>query len=537
MLEPAGTGRVVNVESIPRGSFLTANRSVGSTSLSVDDPYQFGPITGVVRLTRLSTGATEDVVYSAVNYSTGVITLVSGLVNAYEKDDPVLLTSPDVVNKYAWVRTQDATSIGSDQGGTVQALIPLHLYALLPDGTRDEVNNRGEMISLAWDNGLLIVTNVIGAIPDYDAGYIDPDTIPPEFLGDGDVPPDPGAAPIVNRQVGFNIIDMRSYARPTDWASMLVEYAESSTSGVTGFGVWTELQAQGQLTVHGNLDYAKWYKYRFKALDMEGKISGYSPETSPGVKPRKAGEGGIADIAAGTITADLLSAVITLTSLLIAGNPSGARVEIGDAAIPLVIKDSSGNVKARFVVASSTLEIAGTIRNALATSQPRVEMVDEGGNRGLIRGYASTRTLPGTISFGETVGLGNIRLLAPKDVGWSPGFWELTSTATYTHIRQLANEVIHVSDGIQAWAVAGLGIPGAKCTAGEEWDVSFEWMHGTFLENAPSGATVFGGGVATGVSSQIVNLTTNQRGGRLKMTVATTGTAMRVQSLIETTGL
>lgn len=191
--------------------------------------------------------------------------------------------------------------------------------------------------------------------------------------GDGAVPSTPTGI-IVNRQVGFFIVDMSSYARPVDWAFMLPEVRsrlQVALGGSGAWGGWTALGATSAKVAYGNLDYANEYQFRFRAADIEGNISDYDPAPTPGddstrpvLAPRRANEGGIVDIAAGTITSDLLVSDLILTSQITvaaSGSPSSyPQIRLGpDRGFEVWTAADSGAV-IRFPTDSSGIALHGS---------------------------------------------------------------------------------------------------------------------------------------------------------------------------------
>lgn len=101
------------------------------------------------------------------------------------------------------------------------------------------------------------------------------------------------------------------------------------------------------------------------------------------------------------------------------------RVKMGDNTYPFLFCAAADETNYRFRVdTSGNLEAVGTIRNDKSTVKPRVEMLNEDGNRGVFSGYSQRTERSGQITFGETASggamtSGNINLFAPKRTSWS----------------------------------------------------------------------------------------------------------------------
>ena len=156
-------------------------------------------------------------------------------------------------------------------------------------------------------------------------------------LGDGSVPTAPAAAPVVSRQVNANIIDMSAYTRPADFATFTVEVSENG-------GSFTTLVVTGSTAaIHSPLnDYTKTYSYRYSVQDHEDNEAGPSP-ASDAVLPRKAGEGGVNDIEAGSISADLLTSEFVLANrIFLQQEGSAQRIEL-DSLSGIILYPETGD--------------------------------------------------------------------------------------------------------------------------------------------------------------------------------------------------
>ena len=128
-------GRVTSVSSVVAGTQLSQNESASVTTLhvwSTDDMEERG---GFLTLTT-SDGVTSEVVeYLSVDDELLTVTLLAGTANAYSEDDSVQLY-PEVIERRAHVILDD-----SDDDEVVNARVPLHLYALMPEGVRQELDS------------------------------------------------------------------------------------------------------------------------------------------------------------------------------------------------------------------------------------------------------------------------------------------------------------------------------------------------------------------------------------------------------------
>lgn len=165
--------------------------------------------------------------------------------------------------------------------------------------------------------------------------------------------------------------------------------------------------------------------------------------------------------------------------------------------------------------------IIGTIRNDYADEQPRVELVNETGNRGLIRLFSATRATAGQISSGEGATSGNIRLLPTREAAYPERWVELYIDATQGVWRIKADE-IELQTGTQANGKLGQQVPNSVTTAGDTWGIGVQYAGVSRTINTPSSITIFAAESSNNVASTGAD-TISTRGFRFTM-VANTST-------------
>lgn len=263
------------------------------------------------------------------------------------------------------------------------------------------------------ENGeTMILDGPIGAVPVFDedlqvlpeagikiwANEEIAQTVQPIGLGDGAAPSVPGAAPVITQGPNMHLIDMRAYAKPDDWLAFVIEYSTN------GGGSWTSLGDSGSnVFVHSNLTLGTNYRYRFSVRDSEGNLTSPSPAsidyTARGV--------GTADLVLGSVTADILASIITISNTFQTAG-SGSRVMFDGSGIRLI--NSGGVTVADLNAATGIATLVGAVYKTNASGS-RVE-IDSNGLRFYDSGDAlkvelktsdSSATFAGAITSGSTI--------------------------------------------------------------------------------------------------------------------------------------
>lgn len=119
----------------PRGSSALAAQTIGDTTVTVEDTTDFAAVVDSTDADDANVG-TLDICgvqydYTAVDPSTGVITLATALTAAVDESDPVLVVVGGEV-------AQDWTAVvDPGEGDTIPVPLPYALRALLPEGHYD----------------------------------------------------------------------------------------------------------------------------------------------------------------------------------------------------------------------------------------------------------------------------------------------------------------------------------------------------------------------------------------------------------------
>lgn len=169
-------GVVDEVKTVNDGDFLTADLTIGTTVLPVDntDIFETETLTGTVQVNG------EVHAYTSVDPTNSTITLASGLVAAASLNDSVYVY-PLAPVKYAYV------TLTGGEGDSLSVRVPHYLtaYMSLVDGPREP--GQGESVTVDDVAGELVLIDVLGIPPVLDGSFLDPSTLPM---------PAPTAAPV-----------------------------------------------------------------------------------------------------------------------------------------------------------------------------------------------------------------------------------------------------------------------------------------------------------------------------------------------------
>lgn len=161
-------GLVVSVADRAAGSELVGAHALGVTELVVVDAYPFSEVGG-----ELLAPDESVLSYTGFDDDTSTIFLTAPTTAAYD-DGELVLASPLSTEKTAVVMLGDSDD-------SIDVRVPHHLDVLLVEGTRE--SDRQESISLAFDGDEWVIVDVIGRIPEPDAGYL-VGTVPDATLAD-----------------------------------------------------------------------------------------------------------------------------------------------------------------------------------------------------------------------------------------------------------------------------------------------------------------------------------------------------------------
>ncbi|MDF5756666.1 fibronectin type III domain-containing protein [Spongiactinospora sp. TRM90649] len=201
---------------------------------------------------------------------------------------------------------------------------------------------------------------------------------------DTDAPPVP-TAPVLATRLGVVHVEWDGMGAgaapmPTDFHRVVVEMQDPLAPGWSEIGY---LEAAGSIVVPG-LPYGQDREFSFTAIDRSGNASAQSVTATIATAPLVLGDAANSSIATGNlvanavtaskiaagaveashiaanaVTAAKLEAVLTLTTRLVAGNPSGARVELRDTG--LAAFDGGGMQTVSISSASGAVTIIGQL--------------------------------------------------------------------------------------------------------------------------------------------------------------------------------
>ena len=246
-------------------------------------------------------------------------------------------------------------------------------YALIRKGSYDADEMPVLPVEVLGDGFMQIVDGPAGTRPVFDEDgevlspnavvpLIEPviiETVTPIGLGDGEVPDTPGAAPVITQGPNMHIVDMRAYAKPTDWLAFVVEY--STNAG----GAWTSLGDVGSnVFAHTNLTLGTAYRYRYSVKDSEGNTGSVSASSSDYT-------------ARGVQTADIANLAITTTKI------ADDAIETPQIAANAVTTNEMAAGSVTAAILASVITISNTFQTA--GSNPRV-FIDSSGIRGVNSG-------------------------------------------------------------------------------------------------------------------------------------------------------
>jgi hypothetical protein len=299
---------------------------------------------------------------------------------------------------------------------------------------------------------------------------------------------------------------------PADFDHIAVHASTSSgftPSAATYAGTITKAGNGGMLPLIP-LPYQPHY-IQLTAVNTSGNASAPSAETA--ATPIKvdgpdleAGSVTAAAIQAGAVTAEKLEAILQLATRLVAGDPSGARVELNEDG--LRVYNTSSELVIRFDSADGSAAFTGTITGSTVTgglirtavTGPRITMNEGGENKILV--YDGTRSVAGLSAFG--LGL----------AGTNGALMLLDPNATFPAMRLTnaagTNEaVINVSENTAG--AADLGLNSGTFTGSGFTDMKWRTFFGNDfwvaerLRNSPP-LTYIGGRIYLGPDTATIGL-------------------------------
>lgn len=213
------------------GSELGADVSAGASTLTLVDPDEFDADGG-----NLTIGT--EVFSYFLDADTGVATLKTVLVNAYDEGEPVYVYPP-FTERLAMVRE-------AGSGEDLEARVPHGLYDKLATGTRDETNQ--ELVECELRGTELVVADVIGLEPSVDSSYLNTQHAEAAVDLAGVDPLTNSYQPIGGAQL--TVVPERSTLYLVSWTCVLEFYTSGFTINGNGFasllvnGVQTGIEAQ-----------------------------------------------------------------------------------------------------------------------------------------------------------------------------------------------------------------------------------------------------------------------------------------------------
>lgn len=300
-------GKIQNVSTRQIGSPLYGAHAAGVLELTVWDAFEFDEDGGLLQLedeTLAYTGWVED---ESDPTLPDTITLAAPTTVGHDEGVPVTVLPASTVKV--------ATVVIDEEGEALEpVVVPQALVPTLADGIRGD---NGETVTVEEVDGQWQIVSVDKDAVTIDGSLVDPDsTIPPEALTDG-LPPSHSPVPTVLAYIRVLIVKWEPVANPD-----LVTY-DVHVSTDPDFTPSAETLAAADVagtqvfvrsTPAGALDYDTDYYVRIVARDADGPA-----EPSEAILGQ-ATQVGLEDIVAGSITADLLAAVLVLASTIKLGD-------------------------------------------------------------------------------------------------------------------------------------------------------------------------------------------------------------------------
>lgn len=290
-------GKVHSVETYPSGTQVVAGYAAGATVLEVGSYLDLQETGGTVTIL----GA----LYSyTLNTDASTITLGSGLLAAIEDGEEVLAYPPSLEKRvYAYV---------DDGEDAVIAVVPHALQGDLDEGIREETGR--ETVVLEEVRGTWMVQNIVAL----------------DALSD-----------VRTRQA---MIDAAAAVVAANAASGVAADAMTAANGKN-----TITHTDYAPTTEANVVGDTWYVHDTGTGAIIGQYQGlggtsWAPTTISHqvISSVDLGTATVGKLAANYIESGVLSAALTLTGYLLAGNPTGARVVVDDEGIRQY--DADGNV-------------------------------------------------------------------------------------------------------------------------------------------------------------------------------------------------
>lgn len=320
-------GRIQSVTDEVASTDLTANAASSATSITVTDPSMFNELGGNLIITDGVN--TDTVAYTAVNMDTGVMT-VAALPHAYTAVDTVVKPTNGTVVRWAEVNME--ASDDEIDATAVAVRVPNVFLDRLPIGTRG--TNDGEWVLIERQGDDLVVVDFPGETPVIDGGFIDPTTLTVDPT-DGS-PPASSPTPSLQGGVGYMLVKWTPVANHDP---VTYEVHISASTGFTAGPTTLAGEVSGSLFFirrmpdNSALLYQTIYYVKIIAKDFDGAAAVSAEANGMLVQASSAdisvGSITVDQILAGSITAEALEAMLVMATTLVAGVPTGSRVEIG----------------------------------------------------------------------------------------------------------------------------------------------------------------------------------------------------------------
>lgn len=164
--------RILDVEEYYSGAVLSADATAADTVLHLSSVSDFGDAGTLQIGSEIKTYVTDPVALTLI--------ISSGLANGYSQQTFVFV-SPKIITRRAILNPPDRPNMVYDDSvaveglGSVAATVPHALWDKLPLGLR--ASNEGELASLAFQGGRLVIVDIVGRTPSVDGSFITPNTV------------------------------------------------------------------------------------------------------------------------------------------------------------------------------------------------------------------------------------------------------------------------------------------------------------------------------------------------------------------------
>lgn len=178
-------GRVTNVTEHVFGSELAADVTASDETITVADLADFDYEGGTLAI------GDEEIAYTLDEDSTGTIDLLAPITSDYAAGERVEIF-PRTVERRAYFQAPD-------QEEELHARVPLRWWDAVPLGSRGDEEHSEQIEAAQFDEGVLVLIDVVGAELAVDVDYTDETTVPGSPLEETDgIPPASSPTPTVD---------------------------------------------------------------------------------------------------------------------------------------------------------------------------------------------------------------------------------------------------------------------------------------------------------------------------------------------------